>query len=66
MYERRRALERAIKELEGLRLSNGILKYVTIQETKDRNDYKVLFSKAPLPRTEAVAEERIEIRHSRL
>src|SRR5206468_10394034 len=59
MYERKRGLAKALKELEGLRLSSGILRSATIEKTKDGKDYKVLFSKSALPRIEVV-EERVE------
>jgi hypothetical protein len=46
MYERKRALERALGELQGIRLSSGILKSAVIEKTKDGKDYKVVFQKA--------------------
>ena len=45
MYERKRALERALAELQGIRLSTGILRTVLIEKTKDGKDYKVVFQK---------------------
>ena len=45
MYERKRALERALSELEGIRLSSGVLKSAAIEKTKDGKDYKVVFQK---------------------
>ena len=45
MYERRRALEKGLKELEGIRLSKGSIKSATIEKTKDGRDYKVVFVK---------------------
>jgi hypothetical protein len=59
MYERKRALEKALKELEGIRLSSGILRSAVVEKTNDGKDYKVSFSKAALPRLEAV-EQTIE------
>ena len=55
MYERRRALERALKELEGIRLSSGTLQSAIIEKTKDRKDYKVGFHKGA--RVDLVAEQ---------
>ena len=46
MYERRRALEKGLKELEGIRLSKGSIKSATIEKTKDGKDYKVVFVKS--------------------
>jgi hypothetical protein len=46
MYERKRAIEKALKELQGIRLSNGVLKSATIEKTVDGKDYKVSFSKS--------------------
>ena len=46
MYERRRALEKGLKELEGIRLSKGSVRSATIEKTKDGKDYKVVFVKA--------------------
>lgn len=44
-YERKRALEKAVKELAGLPLSTGILKIARIEKTNDKQDYKVIFQK---------------------
>ena len=59
MYERRRALEKAIKELQGVRLSRGVLQSATLEKTKDRKDYKIVFAKtqsAPSIETQVVDE----------
>jgi hypothetical protein len=61
MYERKRALEKAVKELDGIRLSSGILRSATVEKTNDGKDYKVVFSKFASPKIEAVAEEAFEI-----
>jgi hypothetical protein len=45
MYERRRALERALKELQGIQLSSGTLRSAIIEKTRDGKDYKVGFQK---------------------
>jgi hypothetical protein len=60
MYERKRALEKAVKELQGIRLSTGTLRMATVEKTKDGKDYKACFQKtAPADiateRTEAAA-----------
>jgi len=60
MYERKRALEKAVKELAGIRLSSGVLRSATVEKTKDGKDYKIVFSKVALPRIEAVVEETLE------
>ena len=46
MFERKRAIERALKELQGIRLSTGVLKSATLEKTVDGKDYKVVFSKS--------------------
>jgi hypothetical protein len=46
MFERKRALERAMRELEGIRLSSGTLRVAAVEKTKDGKDYKVSFQKA--------------------
>ena len=48
MYERKRAIEKAIKELQGIRLSSGVLKSASIEKTVDGKDYKVSFSKSAI------------------
>jgi hypothetical protein len=60
MYERKRALDKAVKELDGIRLSTGVLRSATVEKTKDGKDYKIVFSKVALPRLEAVVEETLE------
>jgi len=45
MYERRRALEKAFRDLSGIRLSTGVLTSATLQKTKDGKDYKAVFCK---------------------
>lgn len=45
MYERKRAIERANRELLGIRLSSGVLKDASVVKTADGKDYKVSFSK---------------------
>ena len=60
MYERKRALDKAVKELDGIRLSTGVLRSATVEKTKDGKDYKIVFSKVAVPRVEAVVEESLE------
>jgi hypothetical protein len=60
MYERKRALDKAVKELDGIRLSSGVLRSATVEKTKDGKDYKIVFSKVGLPRLEAAAEENLQ------
>ena len=60
MYERKRALERAVKELTGIRLSSGVLKSAVLEKTKDGKDYKVVFTKSLSGRQELLADERPE------
>ena len=45
-YERKRALEKAVKELVGTAISTGVLKVARIEKTNDKQDYKVVFQKA--------------------
>jgi hypothetical protein len=45
MYERKRAIERALTELNGIRLSSGVLRSANLQKTADGKDYKVSFVK---------------------
>jgi hypothetical protein len=57
MYERKRALEKAVRELQGIRISTGTLRVATVEKTKDGKDYKVCFQKtAPAE----ITAERIE------
>jgi len=57
MFERKRALERALRELEGMRLSRGVLKSATLEKTTDGKDYKAVFTKASGPRLDAEVED---------
>ena len=49
---RKQKLERALRELRGIRLNHGILKSATIEETKDGADYKAVFIKGSRPELE--------------
>jgi hypothetical protein len=57
---RKQALMRPIAELQGCRLSTGLLKSITIERTQDGKDYKIIFQKgrvqepAELPESESV------------
>jgi hypothetical protein len=42
---RKQALQRPIAELQGMRLSTGVLKSLSIERTKDGKDYKLIFLK---------------------
>jgi hypothetical protein len=44
-YERYRALKKAVEELQGVRLSTGVLKNAGIVKTLDGKDYKTVFKK---------------------
>lgn len=55
MYERKRALEKAVRELRGIRLSTGMLGVANVEKTKDGKDYKVSFQKTR--RTDIAAEQ---------
>jgi hypothetical protein len=46
MHKRKRAIEGALKELQGLRISSGIITLATIEKTQDKKDYKVIFQKS--------------------
>jgi hypothetical protein len=60
MYERKRAIEKALKELEGIRLSSGTLRTATIEKTVDGKDYKVAFVKgAASPSIDATSSEKL-------
>ena len=50
MYERKRALEKAVRELRGIRLSTGMLGVANVEKTKDGKDYKVSFQKTARPK----------------
>jgi len=43
---RKQKLERALTELRGIRLNHGIVRSASIEETRDRKDYKVVFTKS--------------------
>lgn len=47
LSDRKRKLERAVKELQGVQLSTGILVEAALTETKDEKDIKVVFRKQP-------------------
>lgn len=57
MYERKRAIDKALHELTGIRLSSGVLKAASIEKTADAKDYKVVFSKSASVRLEASAQD---------
>jgi hypothetical protein len=59
MYERKRAIEKALCELNGIRLSSGVLKSGTIEKTADGKDYKVSFSKGAASSLEVTSIERL-------
>ena len=42
---RKQALKKTLEELQGVQLSTGVLKRVTLERTKDGKDYKVVFQK---------------------
>ncbi len=46
LYERKRILERAMRELQGVSLTTGVVAAATIEKTRDKKDYKVVFAKA--------------------
>ncbi len=50
---RKQALQRPVAELQGRRLSTGVLKSIAIERTKDGRDYKLVFQKG---RAAAVTE----------
>jgi hypothetical protein len=54
---RKQKLERALKELQGIRLNHGVLKSAAIVETADREDYKVVFIKGAARVSEMTPEE---------
>jgi hypothetical protein len=60
MYERRRALDKAVKELQGIRLSKGVLKSATVMKTVDGKDYKVQFTKIIPFHNEAALEKAVD------
>ncbi len=56
-YERYRALKKAIEELQGVRLSTGLLKTAEIQKTVDGKDYKTVFKKVAAKKEELPGSE---------
>src|ERR1035441_7696498 len=56
-YERYRALKKALAELQGVRLSTGVLKTAAIQKTVDGKDYKTIFKKTAAAEIELMAED---------
>ncbi|HLK63277.1 MAG TPA: hypothetical protein VKU19_07545 [Bryobacteraceae bacterium] len=56
-YERYRALKKALAELEGVRLSTGVLKVAKIAKTVDGRDYKTVFRKVPAPAAEQLLDD---------
>jgi len=45
---RKRVLEKALSELQGVQLSTGVLSVAKLEKTKDSEDYKAIFQKKPL------------------
>lgn len=43
---RKQILERALKELQGVPLSTGVISLATLEKTKDEKDYKIVFKKS--------------------
>jgi hypothetical protein len=60
MYERRRALEKAVRELDGIQLSRGAVKSAAVEKTSDGKDYKVVFIKGPSARPNLQGEDGYE------
>jgi hypothetical protein len=58
---RKQKLERALKELQGIRLNHGVLKSATIVETADGEDHKVVFIKGAAQVSEVEAEETVAL-----
>ena len=56
-YERYRALKKALAELQGARLSTGVLKVAGIQKTVDGKDYKTIFKKVAPAEVELMVED---------
>jgi hypothetical protein len=54
---RKQKLQRALKELQAIRLNHGVLRSATFVETADGQDYKVVFVKGPARETAAAAGE---------
>ena len=60
--KRKKVLEAALRELQGLPLSKGgIIASATIEKTKDQKDYKVLFRKGPAIGLPAAAQDSREV-----
>ena len=53
---RKQALARPIAELQGRRLSTGVLRSIVIERTKDGNDYKLVFQKGKAAAVDALQE----------
>jgi hypothetical protein len=53
---RKQKLQRALHELQGIRLNHGVLKSATIVETADGQDYKVVFVKGQARETVTAAD----------
>src|SRR5213594_38067 len=47
--KRKQNLQSAIRELQGVMLTTGMLKSVSIEKTKDGKDYKAIFCKTSRP-----------------
>jgi len=65
-YERYRALKKAVVELQGVRLSTGVLKVAGVEKTLDGLDYKVVFRKSAAPQLDTAGDEEskpVVIRH---
>lgn len=45
--DRKRRLEKPLKELQGVRLSTGILTEIILEQTRDNKDFKLIFKKSP-------------------
>jgi hypothetical protein len=54
---RKQKLERALKELQGIRLNHGVLKSATLVETSDGEDYKAVFIKGAARLLEMMTDE---------
>lgn len=46
MNKRKRAIEKPLKELIGLRISSGVITSAIVEKTKDKKDYKVVVEKS--------------------
>jgi hypothetical protein len=54
---RKQKLQRALKELQGIRLNHGVIRSATVVETVDGQDYKVVFVKGPSREIASAADE---------